>query len=79
MELVKLQGYVRVERSTFRDEHFYSTQNFLYIIEKGVFAYTVKGKTYRAGALDCVLFKKDTIKSVQPFLQNSGNSAFPCH
>ena len=49
-----------MERSTFRDEHFYSTQNFLYIIEKGVFAYTVKGKTYRAGALDCVLFKKDT-------------------
>ena len=54
MELAKLQGYVRVERSTFRDEHFYSTQNFLYVIEKGVFAYTVNGKTYQARELDCV-------------------------
>ena len=60
MELAKLQGYVRVERSTFRDEHFYSTQNFLYVIEKGVFAYTVNGKTYQARELDCVYFKKGT-------------------
>lgn len=60
MELAKLQGYVRVERSTFRDEHFYSTQNFLYVIEKGVFAYTVNGKTYQARELDCVYFKKST-------------------
>lgn len=60
MELANLQSYVRVERSTFRDEHFYSTQNFLYVIEKGVFAYTVNDKTYQARELDCVYFKKGT-------------------
>ncbi len=57
MELAKLQGYVRVERNTFLDERFYSARNFLYVIEKGVFAYTVNGKTYRAGELDCVFYK----------------------
>ena len=58
MELVKLERYFRVERSTFIDEHFYCRQNSLYLTESGVYEYTVNGTLWQASELDCVIYKK---------------------
>lgn len=58
MEIAKLSNYQRVERNSFLNEHFRSRRHSLYLIEKGVFEYTVNGQTYTASASDCVFYKK---------------------
>ena len=61
MKSANLYAYMCVERKTFVKESFKSERNSLYLIEKGIFEYTVNGKKYTARENECVFYKKGSL------------------